>query len=190
MSALIISKVQILGYSMGCHLAAHAAKSLRNEGLNVDVVLLVVPDPKYRKCEEDRIDNLKGVQSAYKEARTLWGIARGKRLDSPGKRLAETLVELIQQGVEVHAVASKIDAVAEWPENVEELRKATEEKGMHWWLLEDPENRRSGRSSTYRVSILEMQPLPGDESLDGGSLSEYWIHSQLDCEIILSESCP
>lgn len=164
------TKVQILTYSIGCHLGAKAASLIQTETKHrVDALFLVVPDPKYRVCKEDIKDKAKQrhAPSAYEACRVFWNSDQ----NSPGKMLQETLCRLARQGVEIHLIASKQDAVAEWRDNTEMLYDGTQSQ-VYWWFADEPA---SHKSSKYQVRVMD----PG--------LPEEQIHAALDCTITVRE---
>jgi hypothetical protein len=172
------SRVEILSYSIGCHLAVKAASIVKTKA----ALFLVVPDPKYRVCEEDEIDKINEQASAFEECRDLWGLPRN---GSPGEQLAQALLRLAQQQVEIHLVASMLDTVAEWDGNTQLLYENTQPAGhVHWRFPPKepvpPKSRKSRKSRKYNViatlNLLECE-----------SLSESWVHACLDCEITWNE---
>jgi hypothetical protein len=105
------SRVSILGYSMGCHLAVRFAWACMRLRVAIDRLILLAPDPKF--CETP-LDRDPQGRNAYSEARTLWSVG------DPGNAFVGTLRTVKARRGIVYAY-SKRDTIALWRNNVEHL---------------------------------------------------------------------
>lgn len=122
----------ILGYSMGCQLAARFAQAVLDRGkgrLSLGSLTLVAPDPKYRRGRQDAVERRQGVTSAYDEACVLWSVS-----ESAGATFVEALKRVAQTcrgGCRI--VFCKGDGVAEWSDNVGIMQAELEDcRAIRW----------------------------------------------------------
>lgn len=111
-----LERVHIMGYSMGCHLAVRLARHVIDSYPSVDVglMLLAAPDPKYRPVTRDLEERAAGITSAHDEAAMLWGVQ-----GSPGRRFVSELNAVIPLSAMPAIVYCRADEVARWASNVE-----------------------------------------------------------------------
>jgi hypothetical protein len=96
---------------------------------------------------------------------------------SPGEHLQKTLLQLAEQQVEIHLVASRFDTVAEWRNNTEKLYKGTaSQPRVYWWFPPGEPPDLPPEAPKYGVQA-KLNPLKCE------SLREIWIHASLDCTI-------
>jgi len=99
---------------MGCQLAVRFADQAISTRL-IGSMVLIAPDPKYRRCTQDEVETRRGDSSAFDEAKDLWGVTRG-----PGPEFVGALQRVASASrLACRILYCKDDEVAEWVGNGE-----------------------------------------------------------------------